>query len=76
MSYLHERENGEKLRADIVRKLETIDSDNDKRIRFLIRMGSDDRAVEDVIAYTELCDIIEEQHAKEREGRSREGSFT
>ena len=65
LSFLNKRDDGQKLRATIVRKLISDDENNTKRIRFLIQMGDGADTVDDVMTYTELCDIIEEQHANE-----------
>ena len=67
VKYLHERADGSKLRAKVIRKLQSDAEDAHKQIRFLIQMGDGEQTVDDVISYTELCDIIEEQHAKEEE---------
>ena len=79
-SYLQNMPDGSVVRATVVRRLESMDHDNTKNVRFLVSFGGGGKyaadqpddvlkdKAEDVIAYTELCDIMEEQYDKEQSG--------
>ena len=55
-TFLYEMDNGEKLRAKIVRKLDTWDADNHQNIKLLVSIG--DSGIEDIMIYVEVCDHI------------------
>jgi len=63
LTFLHELDDGQKYRAEIVKRINDMDSSNHKNIKFLIKYG--DPSYEEIIAYTELCDILEQQHLDE-----------
>ena len=59
-------ENGEKLRAEVARKLNDWDSQNHKNIKFLLKIG--DSGVEEVMSYVKVCDRIEAMIETEESG--------
>ena len=59
MTYLKEKENGEKVRARVVKKINDDDAANHHNIKFLLELG--DGETEEIISYVELSDIIEQQ---------------
>ena len=63
VTFLHDTSNGERVRAEIVKKINDIDSENHHNIKFLIQFG--DPCYEEIISYTELSDIVEKQLADE-----------
>ena len=66
LTFLHEIDNGQKVRAEIVKKVLDQDSDNHQRIKMLL--SYDDGKVEEIISYNKLCDIVEQQHQMEESG--------
>ena len=65
-TFLYEMENGEKLRAEVARKLNDWDSQNHKNIKFLLKIGNS--GVEEVMSYAEVCDRIEAMIEAEESG--------
>ena len=63
MTFLHERENGDRVRAQVVKKIIDHDAQNHQNIKMLIEIDD----VEELIAYTELSNIIEQQHDEDME---------
>ena len=65
ISFLHKPEpDGETLRARVVRKIEERDATAERNIvKFLITIGDND--YDEIIAYNELCDIVEAQIERE-----------
>jgi hypothetical protein len=49
-----------KSRAKVNKKITDLDSQNHHNIIMLIEVGED--GYEEILTYTELCDIIEQQH--------------
>ena len=47
------------IRARIIQKINDADADNHQNIKFLCQVG--DEGAEEIIAYTEICQLIEEQ---------------
>ena len=68
LTFLHELPDGQRVRAKIVKKIMDRDAENHQRVKMLV--SYDDDKVEEVIAYNELCDIVEEQHDKEASGEA------
>ena len=66
LTFLRETEDGDKIRAKIVRKIMDRDAQNHQNIKFLISVGDD--AYEEIIAYNELSDIVQQQHEAEASG--------
>ena len=72
LTFLHDVENGERVRAKIIKKIHDRDAENHERIKMLL--SYDDGRIEELIAYNELCDIVAEQH--DREARGETDTFT
>ena len=66
LTFLHDVENGQRVRAKIIKKIMDRDADNHERIKMLL--SYDDGRVEELMSYNELCDIVAEQHDKELAG--------
>jgi uncharacterized small protein (DUF1192 family) len=62
-TFLLDREDGQRLRAEIVRKINDQDAQNHQNIKLLCKVG--DEGAEEILTYQELCDLIEEQDAEE-----------
>lgn len=58
-TFIREQEDGQKLRAKIIRKIEDQDANNHQNLKFLLKLG--DGSLEEIIAYTELSDAVEKQ---------------
>ena len=65
LTFLKDVDDGQRFCAQVVQKINDLDAQNHKNIKMLIKYGNDDNAVEELIAYTELSDIIEAQHQEE-----------
>ena len=65
VTFLRDEEDGTKLRAKVTRKIMDRDAENHQNIKFLIEIGSGE--LEEIITYTELCDIIEKQQLQVEE---------
>ena len=65
LSFLRETDDGQKYRAQVVRKILYNDASNHEKIKFLITLG--DGELDEIITYNELSDIVESQHEKEIE---------
>ena len=66
VTFLRERDGtGQILRTKVIRQLINDDLETHQRIRFLIQSGSDDNLVDDVITYTELSDLVDQQNTAE-----------
>ena len=63
LTFLHDTEDGQKVRAEVVKRINDIDSENHKNIKFMISFGSP--SYEEIISYGELSSLIERQHAEE-----------
>ena len=63
------KENGENTyRYEVVRKIEDMDAENHKNLKFLIQYGG---GVEEIISYVELCDLVDKQIKDELEENER-----
>ena len=65
-TFLLDRENGQRLRAEIIRKIDDQDARNHTNIKLLCKVGDDE--AEEILGYQELCDLIAEQDAQELDG--------
>jgi hypothetical protein len=74
LTFLRETEDGDKIRAKIVRKIMDKDALNHQNIKFLVSIGDD--AYEEIIAYNELSDIVQQQHEAEASGELDTWTFT
>ena len=59
LTFIRESEDGQKLRAKIVRKINDDDAANHQNIKFLVEVGNGD--ADEIIAYAELSALIEAQ---------------
>jgi hypothetical protein len=66
-------EDGTKIRAKVINKINDMDAQNHKNIMMLIEVGED--GYEEIMAYTDLCDIIEDQHDDEFKNPERHWVF-
>ena len=55
-TFLKDINDGEKVSAEVVRKINDLDSQNHENIKFLLKYGDGD--AEEVMAYQELCDYV------------------
>ena len=62
-SFLLDREDGQRLRAEIVKKINDQDAENHKNIKLLCKVG--DEGAEEILSYQEICDLIDQQDAEE-----------
>jgi hypothetical protein len=67
MTFLHDVDD-QKIRAKVVKQVNDRDAENHQRIKFLVSIGDDE--IEELIAYNELSDIIEEQVNAEEKGET------
>ena len=58
---LNKHDEGQRLRTEIVRKINDQDAENHQNIKLPCKVG--DEGAEEIMTYQELCDIIEEQDA-------------
>ena len=59
VTFLKDTDHGQRVRAKIVQKINDLDALNHQNIKMIVKYGDDD--VEEIMAYTELCDIVEDQ---------------
>ena len=71
-TFLLEQKDGQRLRAEVVRKLNDQDAQNHTNIKLLCKVG--DEGAEEIMTYQELCDLIERQDAEEM-GENRMWTF-
>ena len=62
-TFLLDRDDGQRLRAEIVRKINDQDAENHKNIKLLCKVG--DEGAEEILTYQEICDLIDQQDSKE-----------
>ena len=67
LTFLKPTEDGQTLRAKVVRKIRDQDSYNHHNIQFLVEVGDN---MDELIAYNELSDLIERQHEDEAQGKT------
>ena len=65
ITFLHDIPNGEKVRAQVMKRINDIESENHSNIKFVIEYG--EPAYEEIMSYGELSDIIEQQNEAELE---------
>jgi Reverse transcriptase (RNA-dependent DNA polymerase) len=72
-TFVHELPDGQKVRAEVVRKLQSIDAANHQNIQFLLKLG--DGEAESIIDYIELCDLLEAQQNEDEYDASKVWTF-
>jgi hypothetical protein len=63
LTFIRDMDDGTKFRATVARKIVDTDAANHKAIKFLVEMSNGQ--LDEIIAYNELSDIIEDQHETE-----------
>ena len=56
-TFLYKMDNGKKLKAKVIRKLDTWDADNHQNIKLLVCISNS--GIEDIMSYVKVCDYIE-----------------
>ena len=74
MTFLRELPDGQKVRAEVVRKIEDMHAQNHKDIMFLLDLGGG--GAEELMSYVELCDKIEEMMLEDARKELDGESFT
>ena len=64
LTFIRDMPDGSKHRASVARKIKDDDAANHQKIRFLIEIGTEGE-LDEIIAYNELSNIIEDQHNRE-----------
>ena len=62
-TFLLDMNDGQRLRAEIVRKIDNQDAKNHTKIKLLCKVGAE--GAEEIMSYQEVCDLIEEQDKEE-----------
>ena len=62
-TFLADMEDGQRLRAEIIQKINDQDAQNHKNIKLLCKDG--DEGAEEILTYQEICDLVEQQDAEE-----------
>ena len=65
MTFLRETPDGQKVRAEVVRKIDDLNAQNHKDIKFLLKLGDTD--AEELMTYVEICDRLEHSIAEDKE---------
>ena len=65
-TFLVDMEDGQRLCAEIIQKINDQDSQNHKNIKLLCKVGDED--AEEILTYQEICDLVEQQNAEELGG--------
>ena len=73
LTFLHETDDGQKVRAEVIRKINDLDAQNHKNITFLLKLGNGD--ADQLMSYVELCDKIEAMRQDDLEKEERGESF-
>ena len=73
MTFLCDLEDGQRVRAEIVKKTLDCDAENHERVK--MPLSHDDGHVEEVTSYNKPCDIVAEQHDKEASGEEEMCAF-
>jgi hypothetical protein len=63
LTFIRDMPDGRKFRASVARKIKDDDAENHQKIKFLVEMANGE--LDDIIAYNELSNIIEDQHNRE-----------
>ena len=74
-TFLRELPDGQRVRAEVVKKVLDRDAENHEQIKMLLKLGGEDEALEEVIAYGELADLIQRQDQEELNDPDREWIF-
>jgi hypothetical protein len=64
-TFLFDTKDGQKLRAQVIRKINDQDAKNHQNIKLLCNVGDD--GAEEIITYQEICDLLEEQDNQDRD---------
>ena len=59
-SFLYDTDDGQKVRAEVVRKVMNREAEDHEKIQMIVSLGNDEE--EEIIAYNKLCEIIEKEH--------------
>ena len=62
-TFVYATSNGQKVCTEIIKKIHDADADNHQNIKFLCKVGDD--GAEEIMSYTEICHLIEEQDLAE-----------
>ena len=62
-TFLVDMEDGQRLCAEIIQKINEQDAQNHKNIKLLCKVG--DEGAEDILTYQEICDLVKQQDSKE-----------
>ena len=63
MTFLRKLDDGQVVRAKVIKKLDTFEAQNHQKLQFLLKLG--EGSAEEVIDCTALCDKTEEMVADE-----------
>ena len=63
LTFLHDLSDGQRVRAEVIKRINDMDGENHQNIKFIIAYG--DPQYEEIISYAELSDIVEQQHIEE-----------
>ncbi|MDJ0828176.1 MAG: reverse transcriptase domain-containing protein, partial [Rhodobacter sp.] len=66
MTFLRDTEDNQTVRAKVVKKILDRDAENHEKIKLLVRLGDGD--LEEILGYSEICAILEDQHKAEESG--------
>ena len=64
-TFLYSTEDGQRVRAEILKKSSDENAQSHQSIKLLCKVGDDD--AEEILTYTEICQLIEEQDAHDEE---------
>ena len=64
MTFLRETPDGQKVRAEVVRKINDQNAQNHKDIMFILKLGTND--AEELMSYVEICDRLEQTLAEDK----------
>jgi hypothetical protein len=74
-TFLRDLPDGQRVRAEVVKKVLDRDAENHEQIKMLLKLGGEDDALEEVITYGELSDLIQRQDQEELNDPDREWIF-
>ena len=72
-SFLYDTDDGQKVRAEVVRKVMNREAEDHEKIQMIVSLGNDEE--EEIIAYNKLCEIIEKEHERELNDPDRQWIF-
>ena len=64
LTFLHDITDGQQVRAEVIKRINDMDGENHKNIKFIIAYG--DPQYEEIISYAELSNIVEQQTIRRR----------